>query len=151
MDLMGVGENMNYQNTFAAEIAKDGTIYNTRTGVPVGVDNQRVRDMEAEHANEIAEAAEVADRLYQELVDAGLRVVKKTPEEIARDAAEQQLTLAREQARQQAEINESLLGAIKGLQAEISGLKATKDELDKHPVGKRKKPPTKPEAGAAND
>ena len=144
---------------FVAVIGNDGTIYQYnqgRRGQAVGVDNQKLQEIENEHLAEKTDMLEVADKLYQELVDAGLRTVPKSPEEIAKEAAEAQLELARQQASQQAEITASLLNAVKSLQDEIIGLKAANTALDSkpgtsYPINKNKKQSVKPEVEVSDD
>jgi len=137
---------MGYENTFAAIISRDGTIFNARSGVPVGVDNDRVKEIESDLGGQMADMKEVIDKLYQELVDAGLREVQKTPEEIARDAAEEQLTIVREQAQAQADINASMLKLMQGMQDKIDGLEAALGAPESkvkavYPIRRNKKPP----------
>lgn len=114
---------MNYDNSiFTAELEKDGTIYSIGTGrdkAKIGIDNQR----EQELLKTIGEMQDTLDNWREILIQNGLIKIPRTPEEIAREAAEEQLTLAREQAAQQAEINSALLQAITGLQNQIGELK----------------------------
>jgi len=135
---------MSYENTFAAIISKDGTIFNARSSVPVGVDNERVKEIESALGEQMSDMQEVIDQLFQELVDAGLREVQKTPEQIARDAAEEQLQLARAQAQEQAEFNASMLDVMRAMQDEIKGLKAAQNAPEGksetvYPINKNRK------------
>jgi len=130
---------------FVAIITSDGTIFqyaNGRKGQAVGIDNQKAQEMECDFAAQATDMQEVIDKLYQELVDAGLRTRPKT--EI--DIANEQLELTRQQAQQQAEINASLLDAVKSLQNEIKGLRVAQDAPDSkaeasYPINKKKKQP----------
>jgi len=144
---------------FVAVIAQDGTIYQYnqgRRGQAVGIDNQKAQEMESEFSVQSADMQEVIDKLYGELVDAGLRTVPKSPEEIAREAAAEQLELTRQQAQQQAEINASLLDMMKSMQEEIKGLKSANTAPDSrpstsYPINKNKKQSVKPEAEVSDD
>jgi len=112
---------MNYQNqdnVFVGIIDNDGTIYqfaNHRKGAVVGIDMHREKEMQGQ----IGEMQEIIENYYQKLIEVGVIVPEKTPAEIAQAAAEEQLEIAR----QQAEINTSLLDAVKTLQSEIQNLK----------------------------
>jgi|GEM_PF-6721273 len=156
---MKVGDFMydNSHSPFVAVIDNVGFIYQYnqgRRGQAVGIDNQKAQELESEFTTQSADMQEVIDKLYQELVDAGLRTVPKSPEEIAREAAEAQLEFARQQAAQQAEINANLLSAMKSMQEELQGLKMAQNSKDctpstVYPINKNKKPPVKD--GVGND
>lgn len=116
--------NIGYSNTiFTGERdIKDGTIYSVGTGrerIKVGVDLER--EQELLQAN--SDMQDTLDNWREILIQNGLLKMPKTPEEIAREAAEQQLALARDQAQQQASINQALLDAISGIQNQIGELK----------------------------
>ena len=101
-------------NIFTGMIDESGTIYEASTGrkrQPVGIDSQR----EQELLDQINQMQSVIDNYYEKLVSLGEIVPPKSAEEIAR-----------EQASQQAEINQRLLEAISGLQAELSEIKGVK-------------------------
>jgi len=101
----------------------DGTIYSFisgRKGQVIGVDLQR----EQELLTQIGEMESVLENYYQKLVELGVIVPEKTPEQIAKEAAEEQLRIVQEQAEEQAKINQALLSAIQGLQAEITEIKS---------------------------
>lgn len=84
------------------------TVSATRDYRKVGIDTRR----EEELLQQISEMNETLDNWRGVLIENGLLKVPKTPEEIAA-----------EQAAQQSEINQKLLEAISGLQAEIGELK----------------------------
>lgn len=118
------------QNIFTAIIGEDGTIYEATTGrkrQPVGVDIQR----EQELLKQIGEMQDVIDNYYGKLVELGAIVPPKSAEDIAR-----------EQAAQQALINERLLEAISGLQAELGAIKhgdlRRSDESGDEPIGQNR-------------
>jgi len=127
---------MNYQNqdnVFVGIIDNDGVICqyaNSRKGSAVGIDLQREKELQAQ----ISEMQEVIENYYSKLVEVGVIVPEKSPAEIAQAAAEQQLELARQQAAQQAEMNASLLDAVKSLKSEIAGLKTARSASDNKPV-----------------
>jgi hypothetical protein len=96
--------------------------------------------MENEHAAIIVEMQEVIDKLFQELVDAGLRTIPRSPEEIAKEAAEHQNKLVE----QQNTVISGLLDAVQSLRSEVSEIKAmstskTDGERPKYPINKPKK------------
>jgi cell division septum initiation protein DivIVA len=133
-------------NLFYGVIDTDGTIYEMRghrRGERVGVDVQRVNEFE----DQIAEMQGVLDSWYPKMVEHGYIKIEKTAEQIARDAAEEQLQIIKEQSEQQNQINLKLLEAIHGLQAELSDIKSMKSSA---PVVKRAKSGKflKPDAGA---
>lgn len=112
----------NTENTFVALIDQNGMIRDMsagRRGEVIGVDYQK----EDEYKRTIAEMQETLDNYYNKLVELGAIAVPKSPEQIAQEAAAEQLRLAQEQAAQQAEINQALLGAIESLNAEVKELK----------------------------
>jgi len=115
---------------FVAVIDSMGTIFqysSGRKGQAVGIDSQRTHEIEQEYSSQIADMQEVIDKLYQELVDAGLRIPKKTPEEVAQ-----------EQAEQQAEMNRSMLSILQEMQEEIKLLKTNQNQPgDARPKGRR--------------
>lgn len=113
----------NQENTFVAIIDRDGNIRDMsagRRGDIVGVDYQR----EDEYKRTISEMQETLDNYYTKLVEIGAITIPKTPEEIAREAAAEQLRIAQDQAQQQSQINQALMNAIENLSSEVKGLKA---------------------------
>ena len=116
---------MNYQNTFVAEISKDGNIYNARSGALVGIDNEKAQEMESVFEKEKAEMLGLIENYYNKLVELGVIVPEKSPAEITQAAMEEQLTLARQQAQRQAEINAEMLSMMKTMQEEMNTLKAS--------------------------
>lgn len=111
-----------FSEPIVCRIDEEGTIYQyngRQRGMPIGVDTQREKEMLAQ----IEEMQGLIDNYYEKLVELGVIKPPKTPEEVAREAAEEQLRIVQEQARQQSEINLTLLDAVKGLQAEMAALK----------------------------
>lgn len=105
-------------NIFTAIINENGDIFEASTGrqrQKVGVDSQR----EQELLTQMTEMQSVIDNYYDKLIELGAIVPPKTPDQIASE----QLEIAQEQSKQQAQINESLLTAIKDLQSEIRRFK----------------------------
>lgn len=132
--------NLGYNNSiFTGDLDKDGTIYSIGTGrerIKVGVDIEK----EQEYVRTISDMQEPLDSYYQKLIEIRQYLIdeyddkvmvnqlsafapRKTPEEIAQEAASEQMRLAQEQAAQQAEINQALLQAINSLKNEIGELK----------------------------
>jgi len=112
----------NQDNVFVSVIDTDGTIYqynSGRKGAAVGVDRQR----EEELLKQIEDMSEVINRQMEKLIEHGIVEKPRSAEDIAREAAEEQLQIAREQATKQAEINETLLKAVQSLTSEINTLK----------------------------
>lgn len=113
----------NTENTFVALIDQNGLIRDMsagRRGEIVGCDYQR----EEEYKQTIAEMQETLDNYFGKLVELGAIEIPKSPEAIAQEAAEEQLRMAQEQAKQQAEINQALLGAIEKLSNKVEELEA---------------------------
>ena len=112
-DLIVAGENV-----FTGIINMSGDIFEMngyRQGNKVGIDAEK----ENEYIKQIAEMQTVIDNYFDKLVELGAIVPPKSAEQIAAE----QLAIAQEQAAQQAEINQSLLKAISGLQAQIEEMK----------------------------
>lgn len=113
---------LNSNDTFVALIDQNGMIRDMSTGRRgeiIGVDYQR----ESEYKATIAEMQETIENYYGKLVELGAIAIPKSPEQIAQEAAAEQLRMAQEQAAQQADINQALLGAIESLNAEVRELK----------------------------
>jgi len=113
-------------------IGEDGTIYEAGSGRKrqvVGCDSQKEQDYIAQ----ISEMQATIDNYYAKLVELGVIQPPKTAEEIARDAAAEQLKIVQEQARQQSEINSNLLAAIASLKREIGGLRRGNDGVGVEP------------------
>jgi len=115
------------ENLFTGMIDMNGDIYNAGTSrqrMKIGIDTKREEDL----LSQMTEMQERLDQYYAKLVELGVIVPQKTPEEIAQ-----------EQATQQAMINQKLLEAISGLQAELGELKNERsgysDEFRDEPVG----------------
>lgn len=109
-------------NTFVALIDSNGMIRDMSTGrrgEVIGVDYQK----EDEYKRTIAEMQETLDNYYGKLVELGAITIPKTPEQVAQEAAAEQLRFVQEQAEQQATINQALLKAVEGLNAELKELK----------------------------
>lgn len=114
--------NYNSDNTFVALIDQNGFIRDMSTGRRgeiIGIDCQK----EEEYKATIAEMQETLDNYYGKLVELGAITVPKTPEQIAQEAAAEQMRFVQEQAEQQATINQALLKAVEGLNAELKELK----------------------------
>lgn len=112
----------NTDNTFVALIDQNGYIRDMSTGrrgEVIGIDYQK----EEEYKATIAEMQETLDNYYNKLVELGAITIPKTPEQIAQEAAAEQVRIAQEQAEQQATINQALLQAIEGLSTELKELK----------------------------
>lgn len=110
------------ENIFTGMIDENGIIWDMATGrkrQAIGVDAQK----EQEYIQTISEMQETLDNWREILLENKLLNIPKTPEEIAREAAEEQLRMVQEQAAEQAEINKSLLEAINNLNLEIKELK----------------------------
>lgn len=106
------------ENLFTGMIDESGQIWDMATGRkgrPVGIDAQR----EQELLQQITDMQETLDSWRPKMIEHGYIQIPKTPEEIA----EEQLRMAREQAAQQAEINQALLAAITSLRSQIGELK----------------------------
>ena len=137
-----MGDNMSKIAYFTAAINKNGLIFEydpvrRARGEAVGYDNQHVEEIEANYGEAIAEledAKDTCERLYQELVEAGLREVKKTAEQIVIEAVEEQKRLSEGYAESQNLAIETQNKAIDQMGAELHELKAmisqlfTKDE-----------------------
>lgn len=158
----------NYSNSiFTADLDKDGTIYSIGTGrerVKVGIDMEK----EQELLQTISEMQIPLENYFQKLIEIRKYLIEvyddkdmvsqlsafapqKSPEEIAKEAANEQirvvqetaaaqLRLAQEQAAQQAKVNQELLQAIQGLKYELGELKTNgtsryADELSNEQVG----------------
>ena len=86
-------------NTFMATIDKNGTIWSItgRERGIVGIDTQR----ETELIKEKSDIEETLQQYYDRLVELKEIIPEKTPEELAREVAEEQLRLSKEQSEQQ--------------------------------------------------
>lgn len=110
------------ENIFSGMIDENGVIWDIATGrkrQAIGVDSQK----EQEYIHTITEMQETLDNWREILLENKLLKIPKTPEEIAQEAAAEQLRITQEQAAQQSEINKSLLDAINNLNLEIRELK----------------------------
>jgi hypothetical protein len=115
---------MSYQKAepFVAVIDKDGVIYQNvsgRKGAAVGIDLQR----EGKLLEQIEKMQDIIDNYYNKLVEVGVIVPPKTAEEVAKEAADEQLRIFREQAEEQSKINNTVLDALKALRSEIAEIK----------------------------
>lgn len=115
--------NLSYNNSiFTGDIDKDGTIYSVGAGrerLKVGIDAQREQDL----LQTITEMQETLENWKPKMIEHGYIKIQKSPEEIARDIADEQIKIAKEQAAQQAQINQALLQAITTLQNQIGEMK----------------------------
>lgn len=125
-------------NIFTAIIDENGTIYEASTGrkrQAVGIDSQK----EQEYQQTISEMQERLDNYYAKLVEVGIIVPPKTPEEIAQEAAlKQQETMSQMLTTMQAMQDE-----IRELKDNGSGGRSTKsgiDEDEQDSGSDRKKP-----------
>lgn len=129
---------MNEQpHPFVALIDLDGVIYQynaNRKGPAVGVDLQR----EGELLKQIDDMQEVIEKYRDKLVENGIITLPKSPEEIAREAAEAQLAEMRKQNEQNAKIQAQMLETMKSLQAEITALKTAQGAPETKPPIKQK-------------
>lgn len=111
------------ENTFVALVDRNGFIRDmsvSRRGEIIGVDYQK----EEEYKQTISAMQETIDNYYSKLVELNAIVIPKSPEQIAQEAAAEQLRLVQEQAEQQATINSALLSAIESLNSEFKELKS---------------------------
>lgn len=109
-------------NIFTGMIDENGVIWDMATGrkrQAIGIDAQK----EQEYQHTITEMQETLDNYYAKLVELGVITPVKTPEQIAQEAAAEQVRIAQEQAAQQMEVNRALLDAVKSLKAEIGELR----------------------------
>jgi hypothetical protein len=118
------GNFVNYEKAepFLAIIDSDGTIYQYnggRKGVPVGIDTQK----ENELLSQLSEMQGVTENYYEKLVEVGVIVPQKTPEQVAKEAAEEQKRILQAHLDEQRNVNNTLLELVKVMQNEISGLK----------------------------
>ncbi|MCL2377810.1 MAG: hypothetical protein FWC77_01650 [Defluviitaleaceae bacterium] len=141
---------MNYQNTFVAEISKDGNIYNARSGALVGIDSEKAQEVESVFEKEKTEMLEVIENYHSKLVELGVIVPEKSPAEIVQAAMEEQLALARQQAQQQSEINAEMLLMMKTMQDKMDTLEAAQNASNGKPetpdipaIDNKNKKPTK--------
>lgn len=91
------------QNFFTGSIEPDGDILLASAGrdpKKVGIDTKR----EQELLQAIKERDETLDNWREILIENGLLAIPKTPEEIARETAEQQLLITKQQAEEQARL-----------------------------------------------
>jgi len=118
----------NTENTFVALIDQNGMIRDMSTGrrgEVIGVDYQK----EDEYKRTISEMQETIDNYYGKLVELGAITIPKSPEQIAQEAAAEQLRLVQEQATQQAAINQALLESVQNTNAIIGDLQNQIKEL----------------------
>jgi len=118
----------NTENTFVALIDQNGMIRDMSTGrrgEVIGVDYQK----EDEYKRTISEMQETIDNYYGKLVELGAITIPKSPEQIAQEAAAEQLRLVQEQATQQAAINQALLESVQNTNAVIGDLQNQIKEL----------------------
>lgn len=111
------------ENTFVALVDRNGYIRDmsvSRRGEIIGMDYQK----EEEYKQTIAAMQETLDNYYNKLVELGAITIPKSPEQIAQEAAAEQLRIVQEQAEQQASINSALLSAIENLNSELKELKS---------------------------
>lgn len=90
-----------------------------RQGV-IGVDTQRYQELQRDKDELQAER----DKFFDRLVELGEITIEKSPEEIAREAADERLKAVQEQAAQQAEMNKQMLETMKAMQEELAEIKA---------------------------
>lgn len=120
---MAIGEGF-----FTGAIESNGDIVvvsGARDSRKVGIDLRR----EEELIQDIKERDELLDNWRGILIENGLLKLPKTAEEIAQEAAAEQLQLMHEQAEQQAEINQALMESNKALMEAVKGLSNTVREL----------------------
>ena len=117
---------------YIVAIDKDGRIFEVssgRKGQLVGIDRQREEELLAQ----ISDMQAVIDNYYAKLVDLGEIIPPKSPDEIAKEAAEAQLELlkcqigeqnrlSKAQQNEQSQINAALLDAVRGLTSKIESL-----------------------------
>ena len=119
-------------------ISQDGKIYEVssgRKGQYVGIDKQ----LEDELRTQISEMQEVLDSYYSKLVELGEIIPPKSPDEIAREAAEAQVQMMQTQLAEQSEINRALLDAVRGLTSKVEALEGKDTHDEKEPASSRTK------------
>jgi len=124
----------------------DGTIYaynSGRKGQAIGVDLQREKEL----LSQIGDMQDVIENYYSKLVELGAIVPEKSPEQVAKEAAEEQLRIAREQSEQQAIVNQALLDAVSSLKAEIAEIKKPSSVAKSETVEEKKLAKPKNEQG----
>lgn len=98
------------KDTFLASIDREGNIIHEGANgrKKIGVDVQTADEMQG-----------VIDNYYNKLVELGVFVKEKTPEEIAQELAREQLEISQKRAEEQAEINQALLAEIRNLNKRV--------------------------------
>lgn len=142
---------MNYEQqseTFVVAIDGNGDIWHIHRGrkqAVCGVDTQKYNELQAEYNELKAEF----DSFYNRLVELGEIVPEKTPEELTREAAENQNRLLQEQMSEQSKINAELLNSLRDMKREITSLSQRIDETPT-PVEVVELTPVKEKGGRKN-
>jgi len=136
---------MNYEtpSQFVAAIDNSGVIYEISAGrkrQAVGIDIQREQEILGQITERdalIEERDERIENYYNKLVELGVIIPEKTPAEIAQEAAAEQLAFVKEQAEQQAKVNQSLVEALAALTEKVSAMEGAKVSTPAKPKTKK--------------
>lgn len=118
-------------NVFTGAIAEDGTIYIMtagRRGEAVGIDNQRVEEMQ-----------EIIDKYYNKLVELGVIKLPKTPEQIIEEQNQMMHQMLLQMQQLQNEMREMKSNGDNGHSTELSDKQSGQDSKQNRKVASRGK------------